>query len=1323
MRRGIGVWACSGLFSGLAAMALGAAAPSARADVPFPTCAAAGCTDPLDFGSYLFLPPGSPLPDDYNPASGDAWKYAPDTGMNIPGVWERTTGRPDVVIAVLDSGIRWNDADLADKVALNPGELPVPPGCASQDCNGDGLVTVEDFKDTDACKPARDQGRPCSGQDLIRFYSDGVDQDGNGYVDDIAGWDFFENDNDPFDDVDYGHGTGEADDEVAEANNGSGFPGFAPSSFFLPLRVGDSFVATDGPFLQAVVYAVDRPVSVISEALGTVNSSANGQAAVDYAYAHGIPIIASAADEESRHHNYPAAYDHMIWVNSVRNGDGTITDSKANGYDLLNGCTNYGGKAWVAIPSASCSSEATSRAGGLTALLVSYAKNEIDAGRFEPYPGLDTPFSAEEVRQLLRLSARDVDHSTSPQVVLTSTGRLLNTALSAPLLGLTFGTSQYPTQPGWDQFTGYGRPDGVALLDRVTPTTMPPEADLSGGLRWFDIVDPARTPSVPVLGSARAARAGNQFSWVLEVGCGIQPTVYAQIGAGSGTGSPVSAQVLASWSPAATAASCGFDPTLPIAHPDDHTVALRLRVTDLAGNTGEDRRTVAIHSDPTLLFAPRQLSGSGESSPVLADVNRDGVLDIVHGGGDGAIHAIDGKTGADLPGFPVYTNPLPVHPSPAYASGAVPVPHEAVIGSVAADDLDGDGRIEIVAPGINGTLYVFDDHGKARPGFPVTTDPAFSQPANRNKLNDSTPGIISAPTLVDLDSPGSEPHLEIVFSGLDGHLYAFRANGSPVAGFPVRLADTSKVSIDPATGVATALPNASGVRDRAAKSLSSPAVGDLDGDGRPEIVVATNEEYGDEPDSFAIESAEFDSLASVLGDAFSLDVNGRVYAVHPDGALHAGGPFLAGWPVAVPDLAPGVLPTVGTGTPGAPALADVDGSGQLRVAIFSSIGPVVLVRPDGQPALGTLGGAPRVLAIDSAGDGFPEVPATAGSADAPFFAALGSGAFGDITGDALPEYVAPTGGLRKLVDTSAIAQQGLLPSRTSFVTDGFADHQITAWDPRTGQLVPAFPRVMDDMQFLASPSIADIDGDGVPDVIGGSGGYLVRAYRADGTMPSGWPKFTHGWLIGSPTPGDVDGDGRTDVVAITREGRLFAWGTPATASAAAISWSGFGRDRRHTQNASSGVPTVAGPVDPLAGLGWALESIQTDLLALIAALHPPDSTLLAGSQAPFLIPLAIHQVARSNERILASLLGGIEWGLRLPTHPIPQLAPLHDRFLDAVRATLQREIDAKHCATGDAACNDAVSSASFFLSVGDASLPVNARLAVYFWSQGIARFR
>lgn len=1267
----------------------------ALADVPYPACQAPGCTDASDYASYLFLAPGV-LPNDFDPGSGEAWKFKPTTGMNITGAWQRSTGRPDVFVAVLDSGIYWDARQISKATALNTGELSLPPGCAAYDCNADGVVNVDDYPNV----PDQNGNGFRDGQDVIRAYSDGVDGDGNGYIDDIAGWDFYQNDNDASDDVRYGHGTGEASDQVEEANNGNGFPGVAPSSMFMPLRVGDSFIAVDSDFAQAVVYAVDRHASVISEALGTISASQVSQAAIDYAYRRGIPIIASAADEQSRHHNYPAAFEHTLWVNSIRNGDGTFVEQK-NIYTIQNGCTNHGGRAWTAISSTSCSSEATGRSGGISLLLVSHGRNLVDRGLLTPYPGNDAahPFSAEEIRQLFRASADDVDHSGNTALTIN---QILQILLSAPNLGLFFGSSQYATQPGWDEFTGYGRPDVARMLDLV-PSAIPPEADLSGGLRWFDTVDPARTPSVPVVGTAAAVRTGGAFQYAVEVGCGVQPTAFTEIGSGFSV-TQLSKATLAAWSPAATAAACGFDPAQAISDPDAHTVTLRLRVTDTQNRVGEDRRTVAIHSDPSLHFAPKFLGASGEGSVALADVDRDGVLEIVYGTTDGRVHVLRGATGADLPGFPVLTDAIPVHPSPAYTSGAVPVPHEPVLTSTAADDIDGDGHVEIVVASTEGKLYVFDDHGHRRPGFPVETNPAFSLQPNHDKYNDVDRAVVSAPTLADLDGPGGDPKLEILHGGWDGHLYAWRADGTPVPGFPVRLGDRSKLDIDPVSGKATPKPG-SKARERLTKILSSPSVGDLDGDGLPEIVVGTNEEYSGETNGFSAPSQLLTILTSLaengldIGD-FKLDTGARLYTVHHDGNLHVGGPFRAGWPVKVPMIVGGLLPTVAAGTPGSPALADIDGSGKLTVAIFGAIGPVMLFDADGNPKLGRTAGVPNALAVDFPAS-FPNVPATAGSADAPFFGSLGSGAFGDLDGDGKPEYVAPTGGIRVLIDVAAPGRQA------------FGDHQVAAWNPRTGAVLPAFPRVMDDMQFLSSPGLTDVDGDGRAEVLQGSGGYLLRAYRADGATPAGWPKFTHGWLIPSPTGGDVDGDGKIEIVAATREGSLYVWDTPAPSSDAAIPWQGFGRDRRNSGNLSSGVLPTATAGDPKQGLVWSLEALRSALAERIAG--GPAS--LQKSTAPAATEWAIFALAHMNVKVTAAILPYIDRGMASPAENAPLLQDLRAELGAAVSRAGRLGL-AKRTAAGASASD--LARAKSWLDLGDQmALLGKQRTAVLCWAAAL----
>src|SRR5262249_25555135 len=155
---------------------------------------------------------------------------------------------------------------------------------------------------------------------------------------------------DPYDDVQYGHGTGEARDSNAEANNG-GDLGTCPNCMVEPLRVGESFVTDANRFAEAALYATDNGVDVIQQALGTFNAPRFAEQAIEYACHRGVTVIASAADEASEHHNPPGSLPDTIVVNSVTKYS-SLTGSQPS-YLQLNGCTNFGTRIVLSVPSSS----------------------------------------------------------------------------------------------------------------------------------------------------------------------------------------------------------------------------------------------------------------------------------------------------------------------------------------------------------------------------------------------------------------------------------------------------------------------------------------------------------------------------------------------------------------------------------------------------------------------------------------------------------------------------------------------------------------------------------------------------------------------------------------------------------------------------------------------------------------------------------------------------------------------------------------------------------------------------------------------------------
>ena len=1246
-------------------IAVVATAPG-RADMPYPPnpqpCHAPAtppdCVPSTTYSRYLFLPVTTPLtlPNDFG---SDNWKLtsaqtgepAIDSnpqelfgvkGASVDRAWQVTTGRPDVLIAVLDSGIQWQDQlpDLVNKFYLNRGELPPPEGSTNisdpWDRNGDGIFNIRDYLADDThAQDSRVADQNGNGmidpEDLIFIFSDGTDADHNGYVDDIAGWDFFEDDNDPLDEVRYGHGTGEAEDSSAEANNATEDVGTCPSCMVMPVRVGDSFVAEVNNFAQGVLFATDSGARVIQEALGSLNNSSFAQAAIDYAYRRGVVVVASAADEESNHHNYPANYNHTLEVNSVTKfNDLAGQQQTPHSYLYLNGCTNYGGHIAVSVPSSSCSSEATGKSAGMAGLVYSAALNEIDRGRLTAYPLGDGgfasfPLSANEVKQLLTRSSDDINFDARPdaQPPLPQ-----NYATKSPLPGVQM-SERYHSIAGWDQYFGYGRINADNAVRQVVAGKIPPEAAIDSP-RWFEIID-ANGATFSLSGRVAARRAAS-FTYTVEVAPGIQPAepdfaVVAeqalQVAAFDGVLASIPTADLAARMPHGTEGSAVDANGQP--DPDRFTFTVRLRVVDNLGNVGEDRRSYFLHHDPALLVpAPYFVGSDGAAAPVFADLNGDGVEELVVATSDGHVHAytIRDISHVELPGWPVHTDPIELHDTaPAFTTGEVPhTVYSAILGGPAVGDLDRDGHVQVVATDYQGKLYVWNHDGTLRSGFPVSTNAAYSF-SHRSERDPSTPdgrvpdrknrhngdnrlhrGFGAGPALGNLDG-SADGSLEIIVGANDRHVYAWHNDGSPVAGWPALLKDPTKVqSVDPATNEVILTSNAKAAIGT--KIITPASLGDLDGDGHLDVVVGVNEEYSERLNAVINNlTVNLYRAAGVLDSG-----NGRVYALFNDGTMHGAQPidhgwnpdaFMPGWPAKLAILNLGLLPTVASGINGPPALADLDQDGRDEVAVFSFLGPAYIFNGLGHSFLGDVQpGIPRTLDVDTFG-------AQSNSVDAPAFPSLGGGALAEMAGaDGGIQFVAPTAGLGKLIDSNLAARQ--TP----------ADNQLAVWDVAksdgtvaSGKFRPAFPRVVNDLQFLTAPSVADIDGDGLPAALEGSGVYDLHAINVNGVEPAGWPKLTGGWVAATPAVGDIDGDGRLEVATITREGWLFIWKTAAEECSLAP-WRKADHDEWNTGN----YHTDARPPAPLHAVTTAVSGRAVGQIDVALAAVPGDD-LYCGAPA------------------------------------------------------------------------------------------------------------
>ncbi|BBL78748.1 hypothetical protein RxyAA322_06020 [Rubrobacter xylanophilus] len=220
----------------------------------------------------------------------------PGADIDAPGAWDVTTGS-ETVVAVVDTGVDVSHPDLEANLWTNDDEVP----------------------------------------------KDGRDNDGNGYVDDVHGYDFFNDDASVYDPDDGDdHGTHVAGTIAAEGNNGSGIAGVNWRARLMVLKfIGDGYGYTSDA-AAAIHYAIDNGAAVINASWGGAGYSQTLKDAVDRAESAGVLVVAAAGnggsdgvgDDNDTTPFYPSSYDNANVISVAATDDA----------DLLASFSNYGSR-------------------------------------------------------------------------------------------------------------------------------------------------------------------------------------------------------------------------------------------------------------------------------------------------------------------------------------------------------------------------------------------------------------------------------------------------------------------------------------------------------------------------------------------------------------------------------------------------------------------------------------------------------------------------------------------------------------------------------------------------------------------------------------------------------------------------------------------------------------------------------------------------------------------------------------------------------------------------------------------------------------------
>jgi len=936
--------------------------------------------------------------------------------ISTEAAWDTARGQ-GVVVAVVDTGVDRTHPDIAANIWQNPHEV-----------------------------------------------QNGIDDDGNGLIDDTWGWDYAYGDNNPIDH--YGHGTHVAGTIAADDNNGIGIVGIAPDAKIMVLKgLNDSGSGSTFNLSQALLYAAEQGADVINNSWGCDGCGPDPVQDDAIAQAHSLGAVVVFASGNSNNdvlyssNNVPSAI--LVGANDPAGARAFFSNfglidvvAPGGGYSTGNPAVDPF-RAILSLKSSVCSADACPPALIVGQNYVRQAGTSMAAPHVAGLAALilsqHPTYTPEQVRQVIRRSSDDLNGN------------------------------------GLDSDLGYGRVNAQRAMAEPTPL----EVLISGPFGTTDAT------SLAITGSARGDSFG---SWTLDYGSGGWPTSWTTLAQST---AQMTSATLTTWNAGALA---------------DGSYTLRLRASMTNGRNYEDRQTLVF--DRITLAGPddRHVYRGGDTVQVTGTVAPAGLNHF-----QVAVETVDG---AAVPGAQVTLT----------GGGTSPV-HNGVLATW--------NTAGIAANTYRLRLRIFFDDGTEQDETTrVIVDPLLHAGWPRQLAPAGFLGVYDVTTVADVNGDG---RAELVL-GYGPTVQLLQHDGSELPGWPQ--------SVD--------------VHGGGSLSQFSPAVGDVTGDGKPEVVAS--------------------------------NVNNEILVWNAQGSL------LSGWPKAV-----------GTGTRNRIALADIDGNGVKDIVAADDVGSVKVFRADGTllPGFPVVAGSgiqanPTVADLDH--DGKPEIISLVEGASLTVISNTGAikpgwpkaGTFyfkgvGDLDGDGTLEIVAA--GLHQV---TAFHQDGTLVTGwpkdlgdsyassltvTDFNNDGLAEifsgtnnqvgtitDGINAWTG-TGASLPGWPFVANAGACCAGYQglmLADVDGDGQVDIIGthdDSEAGTLSVFRANGTLNT-----TLSRPVPAPGPGsesmpavaDLDGDGLLELVSIDGFGQMFVWDLPGTANARRP-WPMFQQNPEHT-----GAPSTTG---------------------------------------------------------------------------------------------------------------------------------------------------